>query len=51
MIRHGEHGERLLVKVHDPVLPMNAEAREAGGTEIIKERIRPFFEKCTRLSA
>ena len=43
----------LLIRksLHDPVLPMNAEAREAGGTEIIKERIRPFFEKCTRLSA
>ncbi len=42
----------LLIRksLHDPVLPMNIEAQAPGGVELIKDRIRPFFEKCSRLS-
>ncbi len=36
--------------LHDPVLPLNIEAEEEGGSEIILNRILPFFEKFDRLS-
>jgi phosphomannomutase len=37
--------------LHDPVLPMNIEAEKAGGADIIKARLEPFFSKYDRLSA
>ncbi|MEE3419803.1 MAG: phosphomannomutase/phosphoglucomutase [Lachnospiraceae bacterium] len=44
-------GWMLLRKsLHDPVLPMNVEAEQAGGTDIIMKRVSPFFEKYDRLS-
>ncbi len=36
--------------LHDPVLPLNIEAQKQGGTDIIKARILPFFDKYDRLS-
>ncbi len=42
----------LLVRksLHDPVLPMNVEAEEAGGTDVILKRVLPFFDRFDRLS-
>lgn len=39
----------LRKSLHDPVLPMNIESRDAGGTDIIKGRIEAFFSSFTRL--
>ena len=36
--------------LHDPVLPMNIEAEKAGGTDIIRKRLDPFFSRYDRLS-
>jgi phosphomannomutase len=45
-------GWMLLRKsLHDPVMPMNLESEKAGGTDIILQRIQPFLEQWTRLSA
>lgn len=44
-------GWMLLRKsLHDPVLPMNIEAEKAGGTDIIRKRLEPFFARYDRLS-
>jgi phosphomannomutase len=42
----------LLIRksLHDPVLPMNIESKEAGGTDVILERINDFFARYKRLS-
>ena len=42
----------LLVRksLHDPVLPMNVESKEAGGTRIILGRVEDFFSRFDRLS-
>ena len=40
----------LRMSLHEPKMPMNVEAKETGGTDIIIERIRPFFAKFDRLS-
>ena len=34
----------MRMSLHDPVIPINLEAEKKGGTDIIKERIRPFLE-------
>lgn len=39
----------LRKSLHDPVLPMNVEAQEVGGTDLILARIAPFIEQCRRL--
>lgn len=39
----------LRMSLHDPVLPMNIEAKEKGGVEVIMKRLAPFFEKYDRL--
>ena len=36
--------------LHDPVLPLNIEAEKAGGAEIIRKRLEPFFSRYDRLS-
>lgn len=33
----------LRLSLHDPILPLNLESAEKGGTAILYERIRPFF--------
>ena len=40
----------LRMSLHEPKMPMNLESREAGGTDIILDRIRPFFVKYDRLT-
>ena len=45
------HGWLLLRKsLHDPVLPMNVEARDKGGLDVILSRVMPFFRERKRLS-
>ena len=34
----------IRLSLHDPVIPINLESKEAGGVAIIKERIRAFLE-------
>ena len=34
----------LRLSLHDPILPLNLESAEKGGTGVLLERIRPFFE-------
>lgn len=41
----------LRMSLHDPIMPLNVEADEEGGTEIILNRIRPFLAKYTELGA
>lgn len=33
----------LRMSLHDPLLPMNMESNISGGTEILLDRVRPFF--------
>ena len=40
----------LRMSLHEPKMPMNLESKEAGGTDIILDRIRPFFVKYDRLT-
>ena len=40
----------LRKSLHDPVMPMNVEAKEKGGVDIIMERLAPFFAAHKRLS-
>ncbi len=40
----------LRMSLHDPVMPVNIEADRTGGTGVMLDRIRPFIEKCSRLS-
>ncbi len=40
----------LRMSLHDPVLPMNIEAKEKGGVQIIMDRLAPFFARYDRLS-
>ena len=35
--------------LHDPEIPVNIEAKEEGGTEVILSRVQPFFARYTRL--
>jgi phosphomannomutase len=39
----------LRMSLHDPVLPMNLESEKAGGTDVIMERLAPFFAKYKEL--
>ena len=39
----------LRKSLHDPVMPMNIEALEKGGVDIIMGRLEPFFAEQTRL--
>ncbi len=39
----------LRMSLHDPVMPMNLESARPGGLEVIKARVRPFFEAHTCL--
>lgn len=39
----------IRMSLHDPILPMNIEANEEGGLNIIVERIKPFFMQFTNL--
>ena len=34
----------IRMSLHDPILPMNIEANEEGGLQIIVDRILPFFK-------
>ena len=40
----------LRKSLHDPVMPMNVESKEKGGTAVILNRLKPFFDACTDLS-
>ena len=40
----------LRKSLHDPVMPMNVESKEPGGTAVILNRLQPFFEAQTSLS-
>ena len=39
----------LRMSLHDPVMPVNMESRDAGGVKIIEERTAPFFAAQARL--
>lgn len=40
-----EHGWFLLrLSVHDPVMPMNFESNKTGGIDIMKQKLKAFFE-------
>ncbi len=41
----------LRKSLHDPVMPMNVESKAQGGVQIILSRMKPFFDKCSRLQA
>ncbi len=41
----------MRLSLHDPVIPINLESKEAGGVEILKQRIKPFIASHTGLSA
>ena len=44
------HGWMLLrMSLHDPAMPMNVESSAAGGTDIIMQRLAPFFAKYAEL--
>ena len=34
----------LRLSLHDPVIPLNIESNQAGGVEIITEKLRAFFK-------
>ncbi len=38
------------MSLHDPIIPINVEANEVGGAEIILNRVRPFFAGKDKLS-
>lgn len=38
------------MSLHDPIIPINVEANEAGGVEIILNRVRPFFASYDKLT-
>jgi hypothetical protein len=40
----------LRKSLHDPVMPMNVESKEPGGTDVILKRLEPFFAGCAGLS-
>lgn len=40
----------LRKSLHDPVMPMNVESKEPGGTAVILKRLAPFFEAQESLS-
>ncbi len=40
----------LRMSLHDPVMPMNVEARKKGGVKVILDRLAPFFAQRPRLS-
>ncbi len=40
----------LRMSLHEPKMPMNLEAKKAGGVEIILNRLRPFFASYERLN-
>ena len=40
----------LRKSLHDPVMPMNVESKEKGGTAVILNRLKPFFDKFAGLS-
>ena len=40
----------IRLSLHDPVIPINLEAKEAGGVAVLKERIRPFIEAHDQLA-
>ena len=35
----------MRMSLHDPVIPLNMEAEQTGGTEIIMRRLQPFLER------
>ena len=41
----------LRKSLHDPVMPMNVESAQPGGTEVILSRMKPFFDRFGRLKA
>ncbi|MCR5295116.1 MAG: phosphomannomutase/phosphoglucomutase [Lachnospiraceae bacterium] len=49
----GEKKGWILVRLslHDPVIPINAEANAAGGVDAILAKVRPFFTGYDRLSS
>ena len=40
----------LRMSLHDPVMPMNLEAGQSGGVEILLERLEPFFKRYPELA-
>lgn len=41
----------IRMSLHDPIIPLNFEADETGGVDIIMDRIRPFLAQYDKLSA
>lgn len=39
------------MSLHDPIIPINVEANEAGGVEVILNRVRPFFAAYDKLTS
>ena len=39
------------MSLHDPIIPINVEANEVGGVEVILNRVRPFFAAYKELSS
>ena len=43
--QHGDGWFLLRLSVHDPVMPLNVESNVKGGTDIIIEKLKAFFEQ------
>lgn len=39
----------MRMSLHDPVIPLNLEAEQKGGTEIIMKRIQPFLDRYSEI--
>ena len=39
----------LRLSVHDPLMPLNIESNQTGGTKLIAQELECFFEQCQGL--
>lgn len=48
--KHGNGWFLLRLSVHDPIMPLNAESDDIGGTEIILKQVSEFISTCEGLT-
>ena len=47
--KHGDGWFLLRLSVHDPLMPLNIESNQIGGTKLIVRELKSFFEQCQGL--